>query len=82
MKTTVTLSDAAPAATETYAAAYARLTAIAERLKGAGATSDLESVVRDLRDARAAHAFCKNRLDAIRREVDAEVEAVGATAAG
>ena len=79
MKTTMT---AGPASTETYATAYARLTAIAERLRGAGATSDLESLVRDLRDARAAHAFCKNRLDAIRREVDAEVEAAGATAAG
>ncbi len=79
MKTTMT---AAPADTESYATAYARLTTIAEKLKGAGATADLDGLVRDLREARAAHTFCKARLDAIRREVDAEVEAVGQTAAG
>ncbi len=79
MKTTMT---AAPAVTESYATAYARLTTIAEKLKGAGATADLDGLVRDLREARAAHAFCKARLDAIRHEVDAEVEAAGETAAG
>ena len=71
MKTT------ALATTETYAAAYAKLTAIAEKLKGAGAVANLDDIVDDLRAARAAHAVCKERLDAIRREVDAEVEAVG-----
>ena len=80
MKTIVTNSTAAPATTDTYASAYAKLSAIAERLKGAGATADLDSLVRDLREARAAHDFCKNRLDAIRREVDAEVEAAGEVA--
>ncbi len=75
MKTTITNSTMAPAATETYASAYAKLNSIAEKLKGAGAMADLETLVLDLREARAAHAFCKSRLDAIRREVDAEVEA-------
>ena len=79
MKTTTT---AAPATTESYAVAYAKLTAIAEKLKGAGAMTDLETLVRDLREARAAHTFCKSRLDAIRREVDAEVEAAGAPVKG
>jgi len=36
--------------------------------------------VDDLRAARAAHSICKARLDAIRREVDAEVEAAGEVA--
>ena len=70
----------APANTESYAAAYARLAAIAEKLKGAGATANLDEIVDDLRAARAAHAVCKARLDVIRREVDAEVEAAGDTA--
>ncbi len=78
MKTTTT---AAPAATESYATAYVRLSAIAERLKGAGATADLDGLVRDLREARALHAVLRSRLDAIRREVDAEVEAAGEIAA-
>ena len=79
MKTTLTTATAAPASTETYAAAYARLTAIAERLKGAGAT-DVDTLVQDLRAARMAYSTCKSRLDAIRREVDAEVEAAGEVA--
>lgn len=66
----------APASTESYASAYATLSAIAEKLKGAGATADLDGIVDDLRAARAAHAICKARLDTIRREVDAEVDAV------
>ena len=80
MKTIVTNAAAAPASTETYASAYAKLTAIAEKLKGAGGNADLDSLVQDLREARAAHNFCKSRLDAIRREVDAEVDAAGEVA--
>ncbi len=70
----------APASTETYAAAYNRLAAIAEKLRGTGATANLDGIVDDLRAARAAHAICKSRLDAIRREVDAEVEAASEVA--
>ena len=66
-----------PASTESYASAYSRLSAIAEKLKGAGATADLDEVVTLLREARAAHAICKSRLEIVRREVDAEVEAAG-----
>ena len=71
------MRNAIPAATETYAAAYARLVSIAEKLKGAGATASLDSIVDDLRSAREIHAVLRARLDAIRREVDAEVEAAG-----
>ena len=61
--------------TETYAAAYARLSQIAENLKTAGSAASIDTIVENLRAARAAYATCKLRLDAIRREVDAEVEA-------
>lgn len=63
--------------TETYAAAYATLSRIAEKLKAAGATAAVDDLVADLKDARTAYNTCKSRLDAIRREVDAEVEAAG-----
>ncbi|WP_237479384.1 hypothetical protein [Lichenibacterium dinghuense] len=47
MKTTIAASTVkAPATTETYASAYARLTAIAEKLKGAGAAADLDGLGR------------------------------------
>lgn len=57
----------------TYAAAYAQLTAIAERLKGAGTASSIDTMADDVRAARAAYATCKARLDAIRAEIDAEI---------
>lgn len=79
MKTIVVNAAAAPSSTETYVSAYARLTAIADKLKGGGAT-DVDTLVQDLREARMAYSICKSRLDAIRREVDAEVEAAGEVA--
>lgn len=69
-----------PASSETYASAYARLTAIAERLKAAASAATVDTLVDDLRAARAAYAVCKDRLDNIRREVDLEVEAADAAA--
>ena len=70
-----------PATTETYAAAYAKLAAIASKLSAAGATANVDDLVHDLRLARSAYATCKARLDAIRAEVDAELEAAGDTVA-
>lgn len=64
-----------PASTETYASAYARLAAVAEKLKTAGAAASVDDLVSDLRAARTAYATCKARLDSIRLEVVAEVEA-------
>ncbi len=76
------MKTATPASTETYASAYARLSQIAERLKTAGTSANVDSIVEDLRAARIAYSICKARLDAIRREVDAEIETGGeATAA-
>ena len=77
---TVTPTTTTPAATETYAAAYARLSAIAEKLRTAGATANVDDLVSDLHMARSAAAICRARLEAIRREVDAEVEATEASA--
>ena len=64
-----------PAVTETYASAYARLASIAEKLRTGGQAAGIDEIVDMLKAARAAHAVCKARLDAIRREVDAELEA-------
>ena len=69
-----------PSSTESYAVAYARLASIAEKLKNAGTTANLDEIVDDLRTARQMHNLLKNRLDVIRREVDVEVEAAGETA--
>ena len=57
----------------TYAAAYATLASIAERLKGAGTAAALDTLAEDVKAARQAYATCKCRLDAIRAEIDAEV---------
>ena len=64
-----------PAATESYAASYAKLAAIAERLRAGGAAVSVDALVEDVRAARAAHEVCRARLDAVRREIDAEVAA-------
>ncbi len=69
-----------PSSTESYATSYARLAAIAEKLKNAGTTANLDEIVDDLRTARQMHNLLKSRLDVIRREVDVEVEAAGETA--
>ncbi len=69
------MKTATPASTETYASAYARLSQIADRLKTAGTSANVDSIVEDLRAARLAYATCKSRLESIRREVEAEVEA-------
>ncbi len=67
-------------ATETFASAYSKLATIAEKLRGAGATACVDDLVQLLAQDREHHAFCKARLDAIRREVDAEVETSEAVA--
>lgn len=59
----------------TYAAAYAQLSAVAERLKGAGTASSIDTLAEDVRAARQAYDVCRSRLEAIRAEIDAEVTA-------
>ena len=63
-----------PAPTATYAAAYARLTAIAQKLRTPASATTVDGLAADVRAARDAYAICRARLDAIRREVD---EAIG-----
>ena len=63
--------------TETYAAAYGRLNQIAERLKASAVTS-VDSLVADVKEARAAYAICKARLDAVKCEIDVELAAAQA----
>lgn len=70
-----------PAATDSYAASYATLSAIAERLRNPGTAATVDSLVADVRAARAAYAACKSRLDAVRQEIDAEITAAEATTA-
>jgi exonuclease VII small subunit len=68
-----------PASTDTYSAAYARLAAIAERLKNNTAATTVDSLVEDVRAAREAYALCRARLDAVRREIDVEIAAAEST---
>lgn len=61
-----------PAATGTYAAAYAQLAGIADKLR-ASTTPAVDSLVEDLRAARAAYGVCRDRLAAVRAEIEAEI---------
>lgn len=73
-----TTTDTALKPTATYAEAYAVLSGIAERLRATGSTASIDRLAADLRTARAAHAVCRDRLAAIRREIDQEVAAAQA----
>ncbi len=66
------------ASSQTYAAAYAKLTTIAEKLKSAGTATSIDTLADDVRGARQAYATCRLRLDAIRAEIEAELAAVRA----
>lgn len=78
MTTRTTTTAALPAATKTYAAAYAELSSIADKLRIGGQAAGVDEIVDLLKAARAAHAICRDRLAAIRREVDLELEATEA----
>ena len=65
-----------PQATITYAAAYAKLSAIAEKLRATGSAATVDTLVDDIRAARAAHAICKSRIAAVMKEFEAEVAGV------
>ena len=64
----------APQPPAPYAAAYAKLTAIATKLRAPASATTIDSLAEDVRAAREAYATCRARLDTIRREVD---EAIG-----
>ena len=78
--TTTTTTTAKPVIS--YAAAYAQLAAIAERLKGAGTAASIDTLAEDVRNARLNYEVCRNRLSAIRAEIDVELSADTAGNAG
>ena len=56
-----------------YAAAYATLAGIAERLKAPGTAASIDTLAQDVVMARQAYEQCSNRIKAIRDEIDAEI---------
>ena len=63
-----------------YAAAYAALADIAQRLKGPGTAASLDTLAQDVALARKMFGIARSRLDAIRAEIDAELSADSASA--
>ena len=72
-KTTTATATASIKPATSYAAAYGQLAAIAERLKGAGTSATIDTLAEDVAAARRAFSLAKERLDAIRAEIDAEL---------
>jgi exonuclease VII small subunit len=56
-----------------YAENYAILKGIAEKLRNAG-PANIDTLIEDFRRARTAYGFCRERLDAIRDEIEAEID--------
>ena len=71
--TTATITTATIKPIVTYAAAYAALSAVAERLKAAGTAASIDTLAEDVRAARYNYELCRGRLAAIRAEIDAEI---------
>ena len=67
-----TAASVVPAGTDSYAAGYAKLAAIAERLRTATGAATVDGLVADVQAARELHRQLKARLDAVRRELDAD----------
>lgn len=63
----------AVASSRAYADNYRILHDVAERLRNGG-PDDVDGLVADFRKAMEAYRFCQERLDAIRAEIDAEVD--------
>lgn len=72
-KTTTAAAAAATKPVTSYAAAYGQLAAIADRLKGSGTSATIDTLAEDVAAARRAFSLAKERLDAIRAEIDAEL---------
>ncbi len=77
---TITTTPAKPVTS--YAASYAALQAIAERLKGPGTAASIDSLASEVAEARKAFATCSDRLKAIRAEIDVELASTTDGAAG
>lgn len=70
---TTTRTTTAVASTRQYAEAYRVLLEVAERLRNGG-PEDVDTLVADFRRGMDAYRFCQERLDAIRAEIDQEVD--------
>ena len=57
---------------KTYAENYATLKRIANRFR-VGGPGDIDSLVESFREARGAYTACRERLIAIKDEIDAEI---------
>ncbi len=68
--------------TTTYAAAYAKVAAMAEKLRASGSATTVDTHIDDIRAARAAHSMCKSRLETVMKQFDAEVAGVEEGRAG
>lgn len=68
----MTLKTTAPSVTS-YAAAYAALADVAQRLKGVGSAASIDTLAQDVALARQMYGIARSRLDAIRAEIDAEI---------
>ena len=66
------------ASSRLYAENYAILHDVAERLR-IGGPDDIDSLVVDFRRAMQAYGVCRDRLETIRREIDAEVDRIKTT---
>lgn len=65
------------ASSRLYAENYAVLHEVAERLRNGG-PEDIDGLVADFRRAMQAYKVCHDRLETIRREIDAEVDRIKA----
>jgi exonuclease VII small subunit len=63
------------ASSRVYAENYEILHEVADRLRNGG-PDDIDSLVFDFRRAMAAYKTCHERLETIRREIDAEVDRI------
>ena len=63
----------AVASSRSYADAYRTLLEVAERLRNGG-VEDVDTLVEDFRRGMDAYRVCQERLDAIRAEIDHEVD--------
>jgi len=61
-----------PLTTGLYAKHYATLQAIAERLRSSG-PADIDTLLEDTRRAMESYEICRTRLDAVRTELNAQV---------
>ena len=75
-----TRTTTAVASTRQYADNYRILLEVAERLRKGGA-EDVDTLVGDFRRGMDAYRSCQERLDAIRAEVDQEVDRIKPEAA-